>query len=77
MRVGLLWYDDDPGRDLAEKVARAAQQYRRKFGVAADTCLVHPSAFKGTGVRKLAGVAIAAKANVLPHHFWIGIGKAR
>jgi hypothetical protein len=43
MKVGLLWFDDDPGRDLAEKVGRAARRYRQKFGVPADVCYVHPS----------------------------------
>lgn len=72
MREGLLWYDDDPARDLAEKVARAAQQYRRKYGVAPDACYVHPSAFEGSGVREVAGVQVSAKPSVLRHHFWLG-----
>jgi hypothetical protein len=77
MKVGLLWYDDDPARDMAEKVARAAAQHLAKYGVAADTCLVHPSALKGTGVREVEGVRVSPKHNVLPHHLWIGTGAAR
>jgi hypothetical protein len=72
MREGLLWFDDDPARDLAEKVARAAQQYRRKYGAAPDACYVHPSAVKGTGVREIGGVRVSPKPSVLRHHFWLG-----
>ena len=49
MEVGLLWYDDDPARDLAEKVGRAARRYRQKFGASPDICYVHPSALGGNG----------------------------
>jgi len=81
MKVGLLWYDDDPGRDLAEKVGRAARRYRQKFGTSPDICYVHPSTLSGnpsTGlrtsgkVRKVGGVRIAPLPSVLRHHFWVG-----
>ena len=32
MREGLLWLDADPKRDLADKVARAADRYHKKLG---------------------------------------------
>ena len=44
MRTGLLWFDDDPRKDLVEKVLRAAAHYERKYGQAPDLCFVHPSA---------------------------------
>jgi hypothetical protein len=47
MKVGLLWNNDDPGRDLAEKVGRAARRYRQKFSTPANVCYVHPSTFSG------------------------------
>ena len=81
MKVGLLWYDDDPGRDLAEKVGRAARRYRQKFGTAPDVCYVHPSALtsassvepSGNGrVRKVGKVRVAPLPSMLRHHFWVG-----
>ncbi len=86
MKVGLLWYDDDPGRDLAEKVGRAARRYRQKFGTSPNICYVHrsvlhPSASSGqasqgeTGngkVRKVGGVRVSPSPTVLRHHFWLG-----
>jgi len=43
MNVGMLWFDNDPRTALPVKVARAADYYRRKYGLIPDTCLVHPS----------------------------------
>ena len=73
MNDGLLWYDDDPGRDLAEKIGRAMRRYQQKFGAAPDVCYVHPSALAGNGHgQKVGGVRVAALPSVLRHHFWLG-----
>jgi hypothetical protein len=81
MKEGLLWYDDNPGRELAEKVGRAARRYRQKFGVAPDVCYVHPSTLNGGGAaasggngksRRVSGVLVAPLSSVLRHHFWVG-----
>lgn len=75
MKVGLLWYDDNPKRDLAEKVGRAAQRYKRKFGAAPDICCVHPSAFGDNGsdkVQMVGDVRVVSRPSVLRHHFWLG-----
>ena len=52
MKTGLLWFDDDPRKELEEKVLRAAAHYERKYGQAPNLCFVHPSAFNGNGNRK-------------------------
>ena len=86
MKVGLLWYDDDSGRDLAEKVGRAARRYRQKFGTSPNICYVHrsvlhspassgqaPQGEMGNGkVRKVGGVRVSPSPTVLRHHFWLG-----
>ncbi|MDY6875127.1 MAG: hypothetical protein SWK90_02835 [Chloroflexota bacterium] len=78
MKVGLLWYDDNPGRDLAEKIGRAARRYRQKFGTSPNICYVHRSVQASQGevgngnVRKLGGVRISPSPTVLRHHFWLG-----
>ena len=76
MKAGLLWYDDDPGRDLAEKIGRAARRYRQKFGAPANVCYVHPLALDNNGeTQKVGQVRVASKPSVLQHHFWIGVEK--
>lgn len=71
MKVGLLWFDDDPERDLAQKVGRAARHYRRKFGRLPNICYVHPSILHGRA-RRVGKIQIAPLPSVLRHHFWIG-----
>jgi hypothetical protein len=82
MKVGLLWYDDDPRRDLEAKVIRAAQRYREKFGCWPDTCYVHARAGLPSGEEQARvtcrseggrnAVRLLSAPNVLLHHFWLG-----
>ena len=75
MRQGLLWYDDNPKRELAEKVGRAVQRYHQKYGTSPDICYVHPSLVVGDGSIRLSGtgkVQVANLPTVLRHHFWLG-----
>lgn len=79
MRTGLLWFDDDPRKELEEKVLRAAAHYERKHGHPPDLCYVHPDAFGDNGngkksdVVKAGEVEIRAGRSVLLHHFWLGM----
>ncbi len=72
MKVGLLWFDDDKGRSLPEKVARAAAYYEQKYRAAPTVCYVHPSALEGVELQAN-GVEVRAAPTVLPNHFWIGV----
>jgi hypothetical protein len=49
MQEGLLWFDADPKRDLAEKVRSAADRYRFKFGRWPNLCYVNPSMLPTSG----------------------------
>ena len=78
MKTGLLWFDDDPRKELEEKVLRAAMHYKRKYGQAPNLCFVHPSALNGNGKRSLTragGVEIRPGRSVLPNHFWLGVAE--
>ncbi len=72
---GLLWYDDNPGRDLADKVTQGARRYRKKYGEAATLCYVHPAALSGDAPAvKMAGeVRVKPLPTVLVHHLWLGV----
>lgn len=71
MQEGLLWLDADPKRDLAEKVARAVDRYRLKFGRRPNLCYVNSSMLEN-GPVEVKGVRLVPASNVLMHHFWIG-----
>lgn len=51
MKTGLLWFDDDPRKQLEEKVRRAAAHYERKYGRAPTLCFVHPSVLNNSSKR--------------------------
>jgi hypothetical protein len=76
MNVGMLWYDNDPRTALTAKVARAADYYRRKYGLIPDLCLVNPSMLSGPRPDQVEGydgkVAIRPNRLIQPGHLWIG-----
>ena len=75
MQEGLLWFDANPKRDLADKVSLAADRYRVKFGRRPNLCYVH-SSMLDSGAVEFDGVRLVPANNVLKHHFWIGIEEA-
>ena len=75
MKTGLLWFDDDPRKQLEQKVLRAATHYERKYGHSPNLCFVHPSAFNGKHKAKAGAVEIRTGRSVLPHHFWLGMAE--
>ncbi|RLC91368.1 MAG: hypothetical protein DRI77_13885 [Chloroflexi bacterium] len=82
MKTGLLWFDDDPRRQLEDKVLRAAAHYERKYGQVPNLCFVHPSVFNGNGngqnstAKKAGGIEIRAGRSILPDHLWLGVAES-
>lgn len=76
MDIGMLWYDDDNKRPLGEKVARAVEHYKNKYGAVPTVCYVNPATLKDGSPETSAGVHIRKARNVLADHFWIGVGEA-
>jgi hypothetical protein len=79
MRIGLLWFDNDPQRGLAAKIAEAARHYNEKFGSSPDTCYVNQTQLTSQGQAvALAGdfsatLRVVPSQSILPHHFWVGV----
>lgn len=71
MRVGLLWFDDDPKKEVSLKVKEAAERYFEKFGRWPNVCYVAPATFPLEGVHH-DGLRVLSSPLVLPDHFWIG-----
>lgn len=73
MKVGLLWFDDNPGSDLETKVRRAVAHYERKHGASPDTCYVHPSLLgDNRKVKQVGTVVVRPRRATSPNHFWLG-----
>jgi hypothetical protein len=78
MQIGLLWFDNDPHRELAAKIEDAARRYREKFGMVPNTCYVNQATWDGQSTVVRGRVAVPAlrvipAGNILPHHFWVGV----
>jgi hypothetical protein len=43
MKIGMLWFDNDPKAELKVKIERAASYYSKKYGQAPNLCFIHPS----------------------------------
>lgn len=71
MVTGMLWFDNDPKLDLSSKIIKAADFYRKKYGIKPDVCFVHPSMIKN-GAPSRNGIQIHTNTRVLPNHFWLG-----
>ncbi len=76
MRVGLLWFDDDPKKEVSLKVKEAAERYFEKFGRRPNLCYVNPSTpplpRDPTDGVHLDGLRLLSSPLVLPDHFWVG-----
>ena len=76
MNVGMLWFDNDPRTALTTKVARAADYYRKKYGLVANLCLVHPSMLTEPRPDLIEGqagkVSVRPNRAIQPGHLWIG-----
>ena len=77
MDIGMLWYDDDAKRSLGDKVARAVEFYKTKYGTVPTVCFVNPATLKTKDAPETAGgVQLRSARNVLVDHFWIGVGES-
>ena len=76
MQTGLLWFDNDAKRCLADKLTLAAEYYERKLGERPNTCFVNDSMVKD-GETACSGIVVVKTHDVLPNHFWLGVVKPR
>ncbi len=68
--VGMLWLDDSKNRSFEEKLLRAVDYYRDKYGRVPNLCLVNKKMLEDE--KKIGGIQVRPVANVLLHHFWLG-----
>ena len=72
MDIGMLWLDDDGKRSFDEKVNRAADYYREKYGRFPELCLVN-SKMMSEEKKKVGRIEVQPTLTVSPHHFWLGM----
>jgi hypothetical protein len=77
MLTGMLWFDNSKTA-LTEKIQKAVDYYRKKYGRQPDLVLVHPSMMPvdqtlQAGSFQFYGLNVRPYRPVLPGHIWIGI----
>lgn len=70
-RTGMLWFDNDKSADLPTKVRRAADYYRKKFGISPNLCFVNPAS--AIGAQRVGEVEIRGSNRILQNHYWLGV----
>jgi hypothetical protein len=71
MNIGMLWLDADQIRPFDEKVTRAAEYYREKYGRAPEVCYVNTAML--TEETSVGRIEVKPIKSVQRHHFWIGM----
>ena len=87
MKIGMLWFDDDPKRPLEEKIERAALRYKEKYGVTPNLCYANPRTVgenhstltiklsDGKLSKSAPQVTLKQARSILPNHFWLGVAE--
>lgn len=69
---GMLWFDDRKDVTLWDKVRRAADYYREKYGEEPNLCEVPPGTASAAAIESVDGILVRESAYVIPGHFYIG-----
>jgi hypothetical protein len=72
MKIGMLWFDNDPNTDLAEKIERAAAYYLGKYKQTPTMCFVHPTMLVGCQT-PITIVDVRANSAIQPNYLWLGV----
>jgi hypothetical protein len=71
MKIGMMWFDNDPKISLTEKIARAIDYYQKKYNMLATHIWVNPGTLGGNIVN-IPTITLVTSQSILPNHFWIG-----
>lgn len=70
MITGMMWLDVDKKRPLSEKVERAADYYKNKYGKKPTLCYVNDAMIEEE--TKVGKISVRPVQNIMQHHFWLG-----
>ncbi len=70
MQLGMMWLDADKKRSLEEKVERAADYYKDKYGRLPELCLVHTNMLSSE--KNIGQIKIQPTKAIVRNHFWLG-----
>ena len=74
MKIGMLWFDNDPRTTFGMKIRAAGDYYRHKYHQEPRVCFVNPQAEKDIASADTGGITVKVHRSILPYNFWIGCG---
>lgn len=72
MNEGMLWLDDNKERTIEDKIARAADWYKERYGPKPTICFVNQMALEEDLM--FGEISVRPVTFIRPNHFWIGTG---
>jgi hypothetical protein len=72
MATGMIWFDNDPQKNINEKIRLAVQYYQNKFGSQPTLCFLHPGC-RGKFLKVESGIEIEFNLGLSPDHIWVGM----
>ena len=73
MKLGLLWFDDDTKRKVADKLDEAAERYAERFGVRPTLAHLNPAQAEGLVHRRL---RVCGDPGLRRNYFLVGLDDA-
>lgn len=71
MKIGLLWFDNDPHADMPTKFQRFTDYYQKRYGSMPNLVYMHPAQVGSW--ESINNIEIRPNRSILPNHFWVGI----
>jgi hypothetical protein len=71
-KIGMLWYDPNPKSSLSDKISRACDWYRGKYGEPGVCFISEDLLPENKQVPEIEGIRIIPHGAIQPNHFWIG-----
>jgi hypothetical protein len=72
MATGMIWFDNDPHKNINEKIKFAVQYYQNKFGSEPTLCFLNPK-FEGKLLNSDSEIEFNYNTGLSPDHIWIGL----
>jgi len=70
MNEGMLWYVNDPKKEIEKTVKNAVEFFEDKYGSAPLACYVHPDTLTSEFVAK-DDVKVMPNEKVIKNHIWL------
>jgi hypothetical protein len=70
MKEGMLWYDSQGGKNIAESISSAIEFFTNKYGTKPQECYLNPSQCAGE-VDEIGEVKIVPSEKMIENHIWL------